>query len=91
MVINPHATGPKIHLRVTTPTDQRAGGNQRWAIWVGTNRQMIRILKATPGAYFDSGSKRWIFLKPAADYGATLQRLLDLDLRIDLEDPAHAS
>lgn len=87
LIINPHAAGPIIHLRVTTPTDQRAGGQQRWAIWAGPNKRMIRILKLTPGAYFDSASKRWIFLKPADQYGPTLQRLLDLDLRIDLEDP----
>ena len=31
MIINPHSDGPKIHLRVTTPSDARAGGQQRKA------------------------------------------------------------
>lgn len=87
MIINPYAPGRIIHLRVTQPTDRRAGGYQRWAVWVGPNHQMIRILKATPGAYFDQASKRWIFLKPPAEFGTTLQKLIDLGVRVDLEDP----
>lgn len=90
-MINPQAAKPwTIHVRVTPAApNQLALGEQQWAIWCGAEPHMIRVLKATRGCHFNQASKRWFFVRPAAQYGATLQKLLDLDYRIDLEDPTN--
>jgi hypothetical protein len=89
MVINPDA--PKrwtIHVRVTAaPSTLRSLGEHQWAIWCGKQSHMIKVMKATRACHFDQASKRWFFVRPAAEYGATLQKLLDIGFKIDLEDP----
>jgi hypothetical protein len=87
VIINPEpaARNWTIHARVTTAPPNQHG--HQWAIWCGRDAHMIRVLKATPGCHFDQSSKRWFFYRPVAAYGATLQRLLDLGYRVDLEDP----
>lgn len=48
---------------------------------------MIRVMKATRDCHFNQASKRWFFTRPASEYGKTLQALLDLGYKINLEDP----
>lgn len=90
VVINPSA--PRrwtIRVRVTdvAAASLAPQGEQQWAIWCGADPLMIRVLKATAGCHFDQASKRWFFFKPRSEYGATLQRLINLGYRINLEDP----